>query len=318
MKQLDIIALGEMLIDFVPTRRDLSLQEAETFERAPGGAPANVAVGLAKLGLSSGFMGKVGDDVFGKLLANTIEQQGVDIQELKYDSEARTALAFVSPQAKGERFMFYRHPSADMRHHPDEIDAAYVQRATAFHFGSISLIVEPARSATLKAVTIARDAGLLISYDPNLRLALWHDATSARAGIRSAWPLADVVKISDEELEFLTGEQSDDAAQSLVTDNVKLLLVTNERGASYYTPTFSGRVPGFKVEVVETTGAGDAFTAGVLSALVNNPEVLGEQAGLEPLIRRANAYAALATTKRGAIPALATPDELDAFISSQS
>ncbi|MDZ7705314.1 MAG: PfkB family carbohydrate kinase [Trueperaceae bacterium] len=318
MKQLDVIALGEMLIDFVPTRRDLSLQDADTFERAPGGAPANVAVGLARLGLQSGFMGKVGDDVFGKLLVTTLEQNGVDTREIKYDSEARTALAFVSPQAKGERFMFYRHPSADMRHHPDEIDDAYVRSAKAFHFGSISLIVEPARSATLKAVTVAKDAGLLISYDPNLRLALWHDETSARAGMRSAWPLADVIKISDEELLFLTGEQSDDAARSLVTDNVKLLLVTNEKGASYYTPDTSGRVPGFKVDVVETTGAGDAFMAGVLGGLVREPGAIREREGLEPLIRRANAYAALATTKRGAIPALATPDELGAFISAQS
>ncbi|MDZ7705333.1 MAG: PfkB family carbohydrate kinase [Trueperaceae bacterium] len=269
-----------MLIDFVPTRRDLSLQDADTFERAPGGAPANVAVGLARLGLQSGFMGKVGDDVFGKLLVTTLEQNGVDTREIKYDSEARTALAFVSPQAKGERFMFYRHPSADMRHHPDEIDDAYVRSAKAFHFGSISLIVEPARSATLKAVTVAKDAGLLISYDPNLRLALWHDETSARAGMRSAWPLADVIKIQRQGAAVFNrraerrrgAEPRHRQRQAAFGDQRKgceLLHARHERTGA-----------GFEVDVVETTGAGDAFMAGVLGGLVRRrPGAIGGEGG---------------------------------------
>ena len=202
----EVVSLGELLIDFVPTTAGVALTEAEAFIMAPGGAPANVAVGLARHGVSPGFMGQVGDDAFGHFLAQTLRDNGVDTAALRFTPEARTALAFVSLKADGERdFMFYRHPSADMLYRPEAIDADYVVGAKIFHFGTISLISEPARSATLRAVGIAREAGRLVSYDHNLRLPLWTDAEVARATIKLGWSLAHVIKVSEEELSFLSG-----------------------------------------------------------------------------------------------------------------
>lgn len=320
MNKLEVITLGELLIDFVPTKTGVSLAAAETFIKAPGGAPANVAVGLARLGCKSGFMGKVGADAFGHFLADRLRHEGVDVSELKYDAGALTALAFVSLGADGERdFMFYRQPSADMRHHPSEIKADYLQQAKVFHFGSISLIAEPARSATLKAVKLAQKAGALISYDPNLRLPLWDAPELARTGILSAWNEAHLIKISEEELEFLTGSTDPRAARSLFHDGLKLLLVTQgARGSYYLSPKGEGKVAGFEVNTVDTTGAGDAFTAAVLSKLSRDQSLLDDMAALEQTLRYANACAALTTTQRGAIPALPTAQELEAFLREQT
>ena len=180
-----VITLGELLIDFVSTRAGVSLEEAPAFEKAAGGAPANVAVGTARLGVTSAFLGKVGEDAFGRFLARTLKENGVDISGLCFSREARTMLAFVSLQASGERdFEFYRSPSADILYTPEEVHTALLQQARVFHFGSISLISEPSRSATLYAVETARQAGALISYDPNLRLNLWADEHAAREGPR--------------------------------------------------------------------------------------------------------------------------------------
>ncbi len=318
MKQLDVISLGEMLIDFVPTENGVSLAEASTFVKAPGGAPANVAVALSRLGLKSGFMGKVGNDAFGHFLADILQGNGVDTKELKFTDSARTALAFVSLKADGDRdFMFYRHPSADMLHHPDEISADYLSRAKALHLGSISLIAEPARSAMLKALDIAKQAGLLISYDPNLRLPLWPDSEAAKAGMLSIWDRAEIIKISDVELAFLSGQDNDEAMLELVHNKLKLLLVTRgAKGVSYLTPQLSGRVASYKVKSIDTTGAGDAFTAALLRKIVATPEVLDDEMLLKQALRYANACGALTTTKRGAIPALPSETELLDFMES--
>jgi fructokinase len=170
----DVVACGELLIDFVSTESGVTLAEAPAFKKAAGGAPANVAVGLARLGYRAGFLGQVGDDDFGHFLADTLGQAGVDTNGLRFTGAARTALAFVSLRSDGERsFVFYRHPSADMLWRPEDVNAAYAGSTRIFHYGSISLIGEPSRSATLAALGYARNAGALISYDPNLRLALW-------------------------------------------------------------------------------------------------------------------------------------------------
>jgi fructokinase len=181
---LDVIACGEMLIDFVSTVSGVTLADAPAFQKAAGGAPANVAAGVARLGYRAGFMGQVGDDEFGRFLADTLRKDGVDIGGLRFSADARTALAFVSLRADGEReFMFYRHPSADMLWRPEDVDAAFAAQARIFHYGSISLIGEPSRGATLAALEHARAGGALISYDPNLRLALWPGKEAARTGI---------------------------------------------------------------------------------------------------------------------------------------
>mgnify|MGYP001302812014 FL=1 len=314
------ICLGELLIDFVPTVTGTGLTDAPAFIKAPGGAPGNVAVGLARLGVKSAFMGKVGDDAFGHFLADTLAEAGVDVGPLRFSSEARTALAFVSLRSDGEReFMFYRHPSADMLFTPREVDMDAISRAQLLHFGSISLIGEPSRSATLYAVDAARAAGGLVSYDPNLRLPLWPDADAARKGLLLGLSKAHIVKLSDDESEFLTGLSDLKAAcQALWHEDLKLMVVTRGRaGCVYFTPNFTGMVESFTVEAVDATGAGDGFVAGLLQGLLANPSVVQDEARLRELCRFANAVGALATTERGAIPALPDRERVRDFLCAQ-
>ncbi|KAL7214391.1 hypothetical protein ACSBR1_026737 [Camellia fascicularis] len=193
-----------MLIDFVPTVGGVSLAEAPAFKRAPSGAPANVAVGIARLGCSSAFIGKVGEDEFGCMLADILKQNKVDNSGMRFDPNARTALAFVTLRADGEReFMFFRNPSADMLLSESELDVNLIKQARIFHYGSISLIEEPCRSTHLAAIEIAKESGCVLSYDPNLRLPLWPSAEAARKGIMSIWDQADVIKISEEEISMI-------------------------------------------------------------------------------------------------------------------
>ena len=314
---VDVITLGELLIDFVSTESGVSLIEAPAFKKAAGGAPANVAVGLAKLGVPSGFIGKVGDDDFGRFLARTLSDNGVDTSALRFSQQARTMLAFVSLRAAGERdFMFYRHPSADMLLSPEEIDLDYIGAAKVLHYGSISLISEPSRSATLAAVEGAVERGLLISYDPNLRLNLWPSAEAAREGMLEAWEFAQVAKVSLEELNFLSGQNELQAAtRALWHDRLRLLVITEGRyGCRYFTAEAQGRVPGFEVETVDTTGAGDGFVAGLLAGLLENERAWERVADLEKVLRFANAVGALTTTERGAIPSLPTRDQVSALM----
>lgn len=316
----EAICLGELLIDFVPTVTGVDLIDAPAFVKAPGGAPGNVAVGLARLGIPSAFMGKVGDDPFGHFLANTLIEAGVDVSPLRFSTAARTALAFVSLRADGEReFMFYRHPSADMLFAPEEVDADAIRRAKLLHFGSISLIGEPSRGATLHAVDVARAAGCLVSYDPNLRLPLWPDANAARDSMWLGLKKAHVVKLSDDESAFLTGLDDLDAArQVLWHDELKLMVVTRGRaGCVYFTPACSGAVESFTVEAVDATGAGDGFVAGLLQGLLADPTTFEDETRLRELCRFANAVGALATTQRGAIPALPEHQRVLHFLSQQ-
>ena len=320
----DVIALGVLLVDFVAADAGVSLAEARAFEKHPGGAPANVAVGLARLGVSSGFIGMVGDDAFGHFLARTLADEGVDVSALRFTTEARTALAFVSLRADGERdFTFYRHPAADALLRPEDVEtsADLIRSARIFHFGALSLIAEPSRSATLRAAEIARAAGLFISFDPNLRLNLWPSADAAREGILLGWPLADVVKVSEEELAFITNEDLTGL------NKPRLLVVTRGRdGCRFITRDIAGDVPGFAVEAVDTTGAGDAFMAGLLKGLLENPGVLNDEGAarddrahagddharvLNAICRYANACGALNVTKRGAISGMAREAEVE-------
>jgi fructokinase len=316
----DILTLGELLIDFLPTESGVSLAEASGFVKAPGGAPANVAAGLARLGVASGFIGKVSDDEFGRFLVQTLADLGVDTAGVHFSPEARTMLAFVSLRADGEReFVFYRHPSADMLLRPEEIDRKQIRAAKALHFGSISLIDEPARSATLAAAETARESELVISYDPNLRLALWEDEKAARQGMLLGWDYAHLAKVSREELSFLSGEEDTEAAaRRLWTEEMRLLVITDGRaGCHYITANSRGHLPGYDVDTVDTTGAGDAFVAGLLAGLLENEGAWASEAELRQVLRFANACGALATTKRGAIPALPNRAEALALLEEQ-
>ncbi|XP_072999395.1 fructokinase-2-like [Typha latifolia] len=305
-----VVSFGEMLIDFVPDVAGVSLAESTGFLKAPGGAPANVAVAIAKLGGKAAFVGKVGDDEFGHMLADILRKNGVDDEGMLFDPHARTALAFVTLKSNGEReFMFYRNPSADMLLTEAELNLALIRRAAIFHYGSISLISEPCRTAHLAAMRAAKEVGILCSYDPNVRLPLWPSEEAARTGILSIWKEADFIKVSDDEVAFLTqgDPQSEENVLSLWYEGLKLLIVTDgEKGCRYFTKDFKGKVSGFAVKTIDTTGAGDAFVGSLLVSIAKDNSIFQTEEKLREALTFANACGAICTTQKGAIPALPT------------
>ncbi|MFH0965780.1 MAG: PfkB family carbohydrate kinase [Planctomycetota bacterium] len=322
----DVVALGELIIDFLSTDTDAGLAKAEHFTKAPGGAPANVAVAVVRLGKSAGFIGRVGDDPFGRFLAEVIAREGVDVTGLRFDPERRTTLAMIATRSDGSKdITFWRNPGADMFLSKGDIPEEMVRRARAFHFGSISMIDEGPREATLHGAKLARGSGCLVSYDPNYRPALWNDAGRAREIIRAGFERADVAKVSEEEWEFVTGcDGFEEGAKRILERGVKLVLVSRgEKGAAFFTRKTSGAVEGFRVEVAETIGAGDAFTGSVLVDLIDRCKGARDIEGLagadlEGIVRRANAAGALTCTKYGAIPALPTREEVSRFLQDRT
>ncbi len=317
----EIITLGELLIDFVSIEKDISLTRLPGFTGAAGGAPANVAVGLARLGVSAGFIGKVGRDPFGEFLRRTLDDAGVDVEYLRLAEGARTTLAFVATRTDGQKdICFYRHPGADMLLTAEEVPAVYLESARLFHFGSVSLSRSPAREATRHAAQLARDSGLLVSYDPNWRPTLWDDAREARGHIWDALPLADIVHCAEEEWEFITGTADLRSGSDKVLEaGPRLVVVTlGERGCYYDDGRSRGRLPGYAVEVLDSLGAGDAFVAAMLSQLAYAPRDLklaDEQ--LWEIMSYANAAGALTCTGRGVIPALPSAPQIEAFLSQR-
>ncbi|KAG6738653.1 hypothetical protein POTOM_058275 [Populus tomentosa] len=321
-----IVSFGEMLIDFVPDVSGVSLAESGGFIKAPGGAPANVACAITKLGGKSAFIGKIVRfvhafftssssskrkeiyDEFGHMLVDILKKNGVNSEGVCYDPHARTALAFVTLKKNGEReFMFYRNPSADMLLQESELNMGLLKQAKVFHYGSISLISEPCRSAHLTAMKAAREAGILLSYDPNVRLPLWQSSDAARDGIKSIWNEADFIKVSDDEVAFLTqgDPQKEDVVLSLWHDRLKLL-------------SFKGRVPGFSVKVVDTTGAGDAFVGSLLLSVAKDTSIFDNEEKLREALSFANACGAICTTQKGAIPALPSGSDALALMKSKA
>ena len=313
------LCIGELLIDFVSTTPDVTLAAAPGFVKAPGGAPANVAVGLAKLGIDVGFIGKVGADAFGDFLRETLAQHRVNTDSLIADATARTTLAFVATRSDGMKdITFYRHPGADIRLSPDELDTDAIQSAALFHYGSVSLSHSPSREATLEAIKAAKTGGALLSYDANLRLMLWDDADDAKRWIWEVMPYADVVKISEEEWEFIMGDVSfaTGAKRILEQQGASLVVVTlGEKGCYYTNGSAEGAVDGYAAKVVDTLGAGDAFVAAMLSQLLQHENLHSlDTSQLNAIMRYANAAGALATQKVGVIPALPTAAEIEAFL----
>lgn len=313
-----IVCLGELLIDFVPEVNGQALADVTSFQRAAGGAPANVAAAVAKLGGDARFIGKIGRDPFGDYLVRTLDEVGVHTAVVQTD-EAKTGLAFVSLRADGERdFLFFRDPAADMLLRADEVQAQWLEDAAVYHFGSVSLIAEPCRTATLDAARRAREFGALVSYDPNVRLALWPSADAARAEILAQLPLADVVKVSEEEVEFLLGVDATTGAQQLLQRGPKMIIITlGPGGCRVVTARQDVVIPGTPVAAVDTTGAGDSFVGGMLYQLVSlgaTPativDVLAETGAAEQVFAFANRVGAITTTRRGAIPALPTLAEV--------
>ncbi len=308
---MSVLSFGELLIDFVAQEMGVTVGDAPAFVKAPGGAPANVAAAVARLGGRAAFMGQLGDDAFGHYLAGVLAAERVDTRGITYSSAARTALAFVSNTLQGERsFMFYRHPSADMLMQPADVDTSLIDAYQAFHYGSITFISEPAASALRLALDHALAGGKFISYDPNLRLPLWPSADAARAGMLAGLTYANLLKISEEELHFLTG--GDDIAP-LWRERMQLICITyGAAGAAVYLRDGSCiQAAGYAVTALDTTGAGDAFVAAMLTGILAHSD--DWRAQLPQILDFANAVGALTCLQKGAIPALPTRDEALAF-----
>ncbi|MBM7580319.1 aminoimidazole riboside kinase [Jeotgalibacillus terrae] len=304
-----VISLGEALIDFIPTD-----ETNDFYYKSPGGAPANVAVGVARLGLPSYFAGKVGEDVLGRFLERTLKQYGVNTEYMHFDHDHRTGVVFVTLDQGERSFDFYIDPSADRFYKAEELNEALFEEARILHFGSISMISEPAKSATKKAAEIAREKGMIISYDPNLRMSLWSNEEEARRTISSMLDQADVVKISEEELEFLTGtEDIQKGAEVMKQFGIPLLLITmGAEGSWVFTQDGAQHVPAIIVQAVDTTGAGDAFVSGMLYSL---HEYEGEVRDVKlekavDMVKLASRSGALAASVKGAMTALPTIEEL--------
>lgn len=321
---MDIVTLGEILIDMFPAEIGRSLADVSAFHPKPGGAPANVAVAARRLGAASAFIGKVGDDAFGEKLIDTLRGEGVETRGMRVDDAARTTMAFIAmPDEFHGEFVFYRNPGADMMLRPDELDEELLSNTRALHVGSISLIAEPSRSATLRAIDLARAGGALISFDVNYRPSLWPEPEAAGDVICSVLPLAHLVKVNETELALLTG--SDDpvaGSERILAAGATVCIVTQGAAGSYFRLNDEQAfVPAFPVETVDAIGCGDAFMAGVLVRLVrgNGDDAAGWRERLTWLclrqsLRNGNAVGALTATKQGAIPALPTAAEVDAFL----
>jgi sugar/nucleoside kinase (ribokinase family) len=319
----DVICMGEILVEHVSTADNVSLVHSPGFIKAPGGAPANVAVALQRLGLRAGFVGKVGRDPFGEYLRESLAQTGVDTTYLFIDEKARTTAVYVAVWDDGRKDLcFYRNPGADMMLNADEISDSIFEGARCFHFGSISFIDEPSASAQKKALQIARDKGLMISYDPNYRPTLWPDRQSAEKIIQDSFRHCHLAKVSEEEWQVATGFQELEAGiTAIMSKGVELLIISRgENGAIATNGDYRIELPGLEVEVIETTGAGDGFLGAIITALLPEREKTGSLATISEdkirnALKMANAVGALTCKKPGAIPALPTRAETEKFIS---
>ena len=311
-KKYDVIALGELLIDF--TMNGQSEQGNNMFEACPGGAPCNVLALLNKMGKKTAFIGKVGKDQFGTLLRETITEAGIDASNLVVDENVNTTLAFVHTFPDGDReFSFYRNPGADMMLTADEVNPEVVKDTKIFHFGTLSMTHDGVREATKKAVETAKENGCLVSFDPNLRPPLWSSLDLAKEQMEYGFGKCDILKISDNEIQFVSGKEDYDEGIAYLQEkyNIPLILLTmGKDGSRAYYKGMRVERSGFSVKAIETTGAGDTFCGSSLNYLVEHDfdNLTEEQLG--EMLTFANAAAALVTTKKGAIKAMPVKEEV--------
>lgn len=317
--EFDVVALGELLIDF--TGSGVSSQGNGLFEACPGGAPCNVLAMLRKLGMSCAFVGKVGDDLFGRLLRDTITEVGICADGLVMDASIPTTLAFVKTFENGDRdFSFYRKPGADMMLTEAELPKEMIENAKIFHFGTLSMTHPGVRAATVKAIELAKQGGALISFDPNLRPPLWENLEEAKQQIAYGLSKCDILKIADNELLFMTGEEDFYKGAAILQErypNIKLLNVTAGAEGSYcfYEDEEPVFVPSFQLGgTIETTGAGDTFCASVLGFVLENGIACLTAEDRRNMLRFANAAAYLVTTRKGAIRAMPEREEVEAIL----
>jgi len=304
-----ITCFGELLVDFFADPPGMPLEEATSFIPIPGGAPANVAVGVARLGRKSAFMGKVGADAFGRKLARVLRANGVDVRGLRFDSRVRTTCAFIA-----QEFLFFRNPGADLNFCPEDVDTDLVTETAIFHCGSLSLTGEPIRSTLHSILPVLRGRGIFLSFDANYRPSLWEGEKEAYRRIWEVIPGVDLLKVNERELLLLTG--TDDPEKGIpvfLAEGTRNVVVTMGReGAFFGNELGQGFVPGFAVETVDATGCGDSFVAGILSEFSGSPVIPPDT--FEHLLRFANACGAITATRRGVIPALPWRREVESFL----
>ena len=315
MDKIDILTIGEALVDMISTVKGISIEEATGFHKAFGGAVANVAVGCARLGARTAFIGKVGDDPFGRFLHDTMKKMGVITDGVVFSTEHDTSLVLVSLDMNSKpTFYFYGRPAADLNLKPEEIRLDLIENTRFIHFGTVSLSAEPCRSATVKAVKTARDAGAIVSYDPNVRFHMWPGREEAIEWARKMIPQSDIIKVNDDEAEWLVGTRKPkEAAKKFLAMGPKLVLITlGERGAFFATCKATGHVSAIPVIVVDTTGAGDAFVAGLLTGLAQyGTRNMEDVQMIRRVVTRAVATAALTTEAMGAISAMPDKETLE-------
>ncbi len=316
---MDIVCLGELLMDMFPVEVGRPLTAVLAFRPVPGGAPANAAVAAARLGAHSAFVGKVGDDAFGHYLADVLCREGVDVRGIRFDPQARTTMNIMAqPDVHSYVCLFYRNPGADTLLRPDELDRSLLQETRALHIGSLSLTDEPSRTATLEAVRLAHAAGALISFDVNYRPTLWSSPQAARQRALEVLPWAHLLKVNEGELELLTGQTDLEAGgAALLREGPALVVVTLGAAGSFFCcADGSGHAPPFRVATVDATGCGDAFIAGLLWRLVSagNWREQLDMSNLPEILRYANAVGALTALKQGVIPALPTARQVAEFL----
>ena len=317
MKQFDVTALGELLIDFTENGR--SNQGNYLLEANPGGAVCNVLAMLTKLGKKTAYIGKVGDDFLGRHLKEVVETVGIDTRNLLLDDQVHTTLAFVHTYPDGDRdFSFYRNPGADMNLRAEEVNEELIAQSKVFHFGSLSMTHPGVREATKKALRIAKEQGCLISYDPNLRPPLWNTLEEAKEQIAFGMTQCDIMKISDNEIQWFTGEEDFDAGIRILqeTYHIPLILLSMGRDGSraYYRDLRVEAAPFLQKNTIETTGAGDTFCACVINyVLEHGLEDLREE-DLHEMLRYANAAASLITTRKGALRVMPQPEDVERLL----
>ena len=315
-KKYDVIALGELLIDF--TMNGQSEQGNNMFEACPGGAPCNVLALLNKMGKKTAFLGKVGKDQFGTLLKDTITDAGIDASHLVIDDKVNTTLAFVHTFPDGDReFSFYRNPGADMMLTEEDVDPGFIAQTKIFHFGTLSMTHDGVRAATKKAIQAAKDAGCLVSFDPNLRPPLWSSLDLAKEQMEYGFGVCDILKISDNEIQFVSGKEDYDEGIAYLQEkyHIPMILLTMGKDGSraYYKGMRVERL-GFTVKAIETTGAGDTFCGSSLNYIVEHGFDSLTEDQLGELLTFANAAAAIVTTKKGAIRSMPERAEVEALI----
>ena len=320
-KTFDVTALGELLIDF--TESGTSTQGNPILEANPGGAPCNVLAMLEKLGKKAAFIGKVGNDMFGTQLKNAVEEVNIDTRNLVIDKEVHTTLAFVHTYPDGDRdFSFYRNPGADMMLTRDEVQEDLIRDSRIFHFGTLSSTHESVREATRYALDVAKEAGCIVSFDPNLRPPLWKSLEDARAEIEYGLGKCDILKISDNEVEFLFGTTDYDKGAALLKEkyNIPLILITMGKDGSraYYKDLRVEAAPFLQEHTIETTGAGDTFCASSLNYILEHGLDNLTAENLKELLTFANAAASLITTRKGALRVMPAKEEVLDFIKSRN